>query len=132
MKWLKRNKGIWVGGLMGLISMFLGFIGTTPICNFNPVEGSVVPDTFYCKILAVFYLLYFGVTLLWWFPYKAIFPLGLRDPVDITHFTSFDFVFWTFVNSIPTFILGTIIGALLGFVIQKFMTKVRKNQTEKV
>jgi hypothetical protein len=125
MKWLKRNKGIWVGGLIGLLCMLLGFIGSTPICGWNPVEGSVVSDTVFCKFLGIFYLLYFGVTLVWSLPYKAIFPQLLREPVDVTNWTAFDYVVSTFVYSIPTFIIGSIIGAFVGLVIQKSIAKLR-------
>ena len=121
MKYLMKNKTILIGGFLAFLIILLGFIASTPLCNYNPACNGAVRDTFFCDILGFFYLFYIGVHILWGMPYSLIF--GRFAPVDITNYSTFDIVIWQFKNSIPTFIIGIIIGALIGFLFQKIFKK---------
>ena len=111
--WLK-------GGLIGIIiSIFFiisGLIGTFT-CNWNPAEGSVVPDGI-CKNPLMIYTFY-GPTILAYYSSAFLFR-GLSFVVNSDQLGTF---FYFFIPSITLLVIGFVIGILISTLIKDVKTK---------
>ncbi len=103
------------------VIMILGFIGSTPICNWNPVEGSAVPNGL-CRYFNFIYIFYLGI-------YIIAAPLNillLGNYTDVTYWTAKDFIIQDAKESIAVIVIGYLIGGFVGLLIGKIIQNFKK------
>ena len=121
MKIFKR-KSFHIGGSIFAFLMIVGFIGSTPLCNWNLFESSVIPDGL-CIYFGFIYFIYIGIGIIA-SPINGV--LWGNNLGDVTHWTIKDWIIKDAKSSIAITIIGYIIGGLIGLLIGKIINKFKK------